>query len=429
MIKRFGIRILVGVAAFWFSVGVGKTSSATAGQFVILSDLHFIGEIEDGPGFSQYGQDSNRRLLQAVLEDVHKRCANPMFILCLGDFYAHNKLISGAKQVRGELIPTETILPRLIQEFFTNTTVFPVLGNNDASLDYAVPGEELLTDFAHAWAPLMANPEVASNFCASFASHGRFSVRLPGMPLHRLVGFNSTYMSAKNRVSPIEGTQQLLWLDSELSKAESNKETVWLAFHIPPGLDPHNTLASGTDVPLWQRELQLQLLKVWSKHSGSIAACFCGHTHMDDFRVLYSATNPMGFIHIAPSVSPCYGNNPAYQVFTTDAEGNIEDFETWYLTNLSELATTCSTNKDEWTMEYSFREAYQFQSRKYDTHALHELLKTLAKTDVEFARSNFIRFYRVSRMDNADVQPGNFETRFLPLMTLQLSAGKATQSR
>jgi sphingomyelin phosphodiesterase acid-like 3 len=87
-----------------------------------------------------------------------------------------------------------------------------------------------------------------------------------------------------------------------------------------------------------------------------IEAAFCGHTHMDEFRILHdSGKRPLVYMHVTPSVSPVFGNNPAYQIFSLDPAGQaLAD----YFTRMLNLAASLDAGTAGWETEYRFSKAY-----------------------------------------------------------------------
>lgn len=56
-------------------------------------------------------------------------------------------------------------------------------------------------------------------------------------------------------------------------------------------------------------------LRITAAHRRTIAGSFAGHTHQDEFRI---ATGD--FIHITPSVTPIFRNNPAFEIALTGTD-------------------------------------------------------------------------------------------------------------
>jgi hypothetical protein len=136
---------------------------------------------------------------------------------------------------------------------------------------------------------------------------------------------------------------------------------VWLLFHIPPGMNVYNTVEDGTCPTLtpqtfWKDEYTSKYLSITARHRKTIIGSFAGHTHQDEFRL---ATGD--FIHVTPSVTPIFGNNPAFEIVDVRRNGDVAGYTAWHLPNVTL----------PWVREYEFTEAYG--KRRYDVAALTEL--------------------------------------------------------
>jgi hypothetical protein len=152
---------------------------------------------------------------------------------------------------------------------------------------------------------------------------------------------------------------ELDWLDSRLAATEVNGKKVWLLMHAPPGADigttakPANVDSSGhiaTASMMWWPAYQARFLKILSNYPGLISLTLAGHTHMDEYRVLPSAEA----LEITPSISPWFGNNPAFKVFTISRD-------TLKPNDYSSLNYDLTTNPVQFNNYYTFSTAYSSQ--------------------------------------------------------------------
>merc|ERR1719410_1289023 len=105
---------------------------------------------------------------------------------------------------------------------------------------------------------------------------------------------------------PRDPANRLTWLVEELHKAETSGGKVYIISHIPPGLS--DCLVS------WSH----QYTRIVTRFSNIILGQFYGHTHFDEFSVLYNSQGePISVGFIAPSVTPHDGLNPAYRIYLT----------------------------------------------------------------------------------------------------------------
>jgi hypothetical protein len=355
-------------------------------KFVVISDLHFTGETNENESFTKrvrnaekFGDDSNGTLIASVLKSILSNCPDPLFVLVQGDILAHD-----IRRVQSANF--ETADKYVVQQFRDHqlTNAFVALGNNDAphGQDYAAPDEPLLMGLIDDWTPLL-RPENQSDFKTLINNQGCYSTDLPGLTNHTLIVFNSTLFTKRFLAQPAANKglagQQWDWLTNAIQRAtnKSIHQKIWLSFHVPPGIDPFSTIIVGKPImSLWDDTIQNQFLGLLARMP-QITASFAGHTHRDEFRIVKHGHDPVAFIHISPSVSPIYHNNPAYQIFTVAANGDLLDCETFRLKDVPQI----NRGNDNWTREYSFRETYE--AEKYD---LENLIKLQTKlTDEKWA--------------------------------------------
>jgi hypothetical protein len=359
-----------------------------------------------------YQSDPSWFLIKSALENA--RTNSPCAVLCLGDFVAHNfqarcRQDHHLKTTPTEtLFQTETLLAHVFQSTFTNRSAMfvPVLGNNDTTNDYSRPGQEFLQSFVAAWHGAVPPPqsvdETPKDFDDSFTNAGHYMVTLPA-PLTNVVAivFNSTIFSTSSANDDLaEAPDQITWLNQSLQQAARRQKHVWLLCHIPPG-----TNIFGFHDPFWAADYTSRFVHLVNQANAAnptdplITACFCGHTHMDEFKVICDAhSQPTAFIHIIPAISPDHRNNPAYQVLSVDRSGHILDYDTMYLANFNRLEfQDWSSAHPVWAREYRFsveiRQRNRLTSTNYDAACLYEWqLQIQHGTDLPHY---FKRFYTV----------------------------------
>jgi hypothetical protein len=360
---------------------------ATGLQFLVFSDLHFdpfrncpdaatiarlaqsdpaqwptiVGSYQ--PRLTiQFHNDSPLSLIVDALADARRTCPRPAFILCGGDFLAHDwpakyKALTGRNsdgdpQYRRFTARTIEYLAWQVRQEFPQTPFLPVLGNNDSYCgDYKIaPGGNFSAMFAGTFCPLVcAGPSEQCCFQETVRRGGYYSVPLPGR--RRLISLNSVFFSSNYQRCtpdvrmPEAAFAELEFLDRELVRARECGEKAWLLMHIPPGIDGYATAhkTDGSVVTMWQDTLPAdftrRFLSLVGQHRGTLEIGFAGHTHMNDYRLLgaiggepapQSGENEALILKISPAISPLFGNNPSYQVFSTDPQGMFQ-FETRYL--------------------------------------------------------------------------------------------------
>ena len=384
--KRAGL-VLVSLLAI--------ASSAFAEKFLSVSDIHFnpfadpalVAKLEAADvsewdailasstetSLGAYGSDLNDRLLRSAIGEMKKQIPSPAFVLISGDFLAHsfNKSYQQYATDKSQTAytafvkKTNAYLASVFLEAYPGVRIYPTLGNNDSNCgDYAVaPNGVFLKDFRDVWSPLV----VSRSFDRRFPTGGYYRADVPGLQNVRVIALNTNFFSTSytnpcGTPGPDPGIRELQWLDAELLLARAQGKRVWLLFHIPPGVNVYNTVESTATCPnltpqmFWKDEYAEKYLRITAAHRSTIAGSFAGHTHQDEFRI---ATGD--FIHITPSVTPIFGNNPAFEIVDVERNGDLTGYTAWHLPNITL----------PWAREYAFDDAYA--KTTYDTAVLTEL--------------------------------------------------------
>ena len=371
-----------------------------AGQKVInFSDIHFnpfyqqslVSTLQDtaAPGWkaifesaqngemSTIGEETNYALLNSSLGSMAQAKPDPDFVLLTGDLLAHHfsELYQEATGdqtevgLRSFIKKTVTFMVGLISDTFQGSTVYYILGNNDSyNGDYQIaPEGQFLKDTSQILAQDFLPEEVRQEFIGTFQVGGYYSLALPGEGT-RVIGLNSNFFSA-NYVNPGEtqvnydpGLHELAWLKNELAKAKAAGEKVMLLCHIPPGVNVYGTVHDSQNSSgvvnqvsdFWQSQYLTAFLDILGTYYNTIKAIYSGHTHMDDFRLYFlpdQYLQPVAFVHIAPALSPQFGNNPGFKLLELESTTlAITDSHTHYL----DLAGGSQT----WSLEYSFNQTF-----------------------------------------------------------------------
>lgn len=402
--------------------------------FLSITDLHFnscydsalieklagaepddwSGIFETASGFelSAPGTDTNYPLLKFLFSDMAS-FADVDFVLFSGDFLGHRlqeQYQAGTKDTSGTgfklfIAKTVSFLAGKFQEAFPGKIIFPCMGNDDTLCgDYEItPLGEFLSLFAESWQPIMdllSGPDQRS-FAQTFPIGGYYTAMLPGMPNHRLIVLNNIFMSQKYRdgcgKKPGDpALAQLSWLEWIFYISRAQNEKVWLVFHEPMGINIYPALHGKSPKCADNVETFMKtkygdaLRKLLTRSSRMIEAAFCGHTHMDEFRILHDGNDiPLMYMHVTPSVSPVFGNNPAYQVFTLDPQGQVPAD---YITRMVNLSETLDPGQAVWKEAYRFSDAYRQTALNPET--LTRVRNEIA--DNETIRNRYIEHYAVN---------------------------------
>ena len=413
--------------------------SASAAEVLILSDLHFdptankalvdrlaVAQPEDWPAIlasddhrlSSYGADSNWELLASAL-DAASAEPKPAFVLITGDFLVHQfrmRFDSAATDhsdaaFRVFVRKTMRFLALQLTQAVPNTPMLAALGNNDDNCDdYTLrPGGSFLIDTVATVGNLIGI-EAGPDFQRSWLGLGNYVVPNPALQDHLVVALNTNFFSPhyKNLCgtaadgNPARAT--LAWLRQVLRDAEATHRKVWIAYHIPPGIDAPATTRKNscpmTPAPMFAEAYAQEFHALMKRYRATVTASFAGHTHMDGFRLLSDGGKAFGFVLMNPAVSPIFGQNPAFRRITLTEDGVIADESVHYLAN---LAAAASGAQPEWRMET--RDDAAWGMPRYDLASLGALYRRISSDPA--ARDRWLDSYVVQGPARSAVTPAN----------------------
>jgi len=255
------------------------------------------------------------------------------------------------------------------------------------------------------WGPLVNVNKNNFSFKDDFSRGGYCAVNFPKGENFKMIILNTVYFSTKYKnlcgdtlLDP--GADELNWLKETLEKCKMNNQKVWMSYHIPPGVDIYATITdSGTCeekiFPSWDQQYNSEFIKIVYEYSSIINSNFAGHFHRDDFRI-FKNNIPISYIHITPSISPIYGNNPAYQTFTYDRTNySLENYKTYYLKNIQ------TTDSAFWAFEYDFQADYN--QSQISPVSMNNIMKSITRDSLY--RSRYIQYYSA---DNPKAFPTDY---------------------
>ncbi|MEM9222472.1 MAG: metallophosphoesterase [Pseudomonadota bacterium] len=360
---------------------------------------------------SNYGADATVPLFQSAVQDAASRVPAPDFILYPGDFLTHGlpdkvKAASGrtdAKTLHQVAVDTTKFLALELRHAFVGVPILPALGNTDSACgDYQVePGGSYLSDTWPMVQELVGTDRLAEDAEKTWRAGGYYRAAHPTVKNAQVVVLNNILWSERfeNQCGggnvDTAGDAMLDWLGGVLGGAERRGEVTWLIYHIPPGINAYNTAHAAPGecrddtAVYWRERYRKAFAALMERHGARVLAAFSGHIHRDSFRLFTSSGGVEAATTIAPSISPIFGNNPAYQVFRYDPKtGALSDKTTYFAENLSAAAA------DEAPL--AWRELYQFSQSyggKYGKAELAGLAKTLETPDQSAGRTLYSRFY------------------------------------
>ncbi|MBS1527107.1 MAG: metallophosphoesterase [Bacteroidetes bacterium] len=288
------------------------------------------------------GYDSNYPLLVSAIDAMAKQVSRPRFIIIAGDFlwhqyYGHtNDTVAFALPGQQRALKDSTIkfIAYLFKSKFPGTAFIPALGNNDTGGDdYSKQGQDFLHHFALAWNLAKLNVDTAK-----YDRTGYFVAETSKASDPKIVVLNSSLISNKKRDAYQKDARQMFdWLDNVLSQPDN--KNVWVISHIPPGADLY---------PDYNAKL---LNKITT--SPNVKYYIAGHTHFNDFRVIYDEKAAKVYpliIRIVPSIGSNHDNSPSFEVAEIGKDYTLTK-ETNYVLN-SETAMTDPASA-QWLAGYS----------------------------------------------------------------------------
>jgi 3',5'-cyclic AMP phosphodiesterase CpdA len=409
---------------------------ADPGTFVHVSDIHFNPfdpplraralaglPIEDWPTFftadpdqtlAGWGEDTNHALLATSLDELAKASADADFVLVTGDLIAHRfednvedvlGFPQGSAANAAFAVRTTLFVAERLRAAAPGKPVFVSLGNNDSSCgDYRIdPGGSYLAATREAVRNLAGPGRVAADFDETYLAGGYYAAQHPTLPDTTIIVLDDVLWSIWYRdgcgTTGLDGANAMMsWLEKQLAQAKAAGRKVWLAHHIPVGFDAYATVHSRKAtcrtriVPMLAEPFASQFVALLAQYGGTVTASFSGHIHHDDYRLLRDATGAVaGVEKIAPAISPVFGQNPGFHIFSYDrATGALTDFSTRYLAN---LGTALDPAAAEWKETYVFSKAYGVQG--YSPASVETAWKTFAVEGV--ADDTFRRLYNVEK--------------------------------
>jgi len=446
------MRLLLALALALALLLVPSLLRAETGTFAHVSDIHF--DPFDPPGLprtlaaadasqwpalfaalpaqnlSRYGSDSNHALLTSALGAIRQTAADADFALLSGDLLAHRfeeragELLgvpSRSETVEAFAIRVTVFVAEALAQALPGKPIFVSLGNNDSACgDYRIePGGDYLAATRETVRRLAGAARVEPDFDHTYAAGGYYAARHPTAANALILVLNDVlwsteYLDACGGSGTSAGDAMLAWLEARLESQRAAGGRVWLVRHIPLGVDAYATAnASAASCPAQIRPFlkdpyATALLDLLTRYADVVQASFSGHIHFDDYRLVLDAEGKaLGVEKIAPAISPIFGQNPAFHLFSYDrATGELKDFSTTWLAN---LATAKGPADADWRLEYSFTQAYG--EPDYSPASVRSVLASIEAGGR--ARATYEDLYDVSR--------GNFDPVSFPAHSCALA--------
>jgi len=356
-------------------------------QTLVAADVSEWADIFKTSGItapSAWGSQTNYPLLEITLSSIKQNLGESPMIIFTGDMLAVGFpqtffSLYGSQDVAAMKTFAEKTVSFFMEQVRLAVGDIPVMfavGNADSYSGYG-PDSGFLSNTAELFYTHFLNGTVDHQaFLTTFASNGYYSAEPSGTDV-MVIGLNTILFSPLvpgDHDSAVD--TELSWLDSRLASARTDGKKVWILMHIPPGADLGSTASLVDDdghIPsaamMWKPDDQTRFLAILSAYSDVITMTLAGHTHMDEYRILSSSE----VLEVTPSISPLFGNNPAFKIFTVSSDtGKPMDYQSI----IYDLATT----PEQFNSYYTFSEAYSVEGPL--DHSLVHLFPVLA-VDIE----------------------------------------------
>ncbi|HEV7590807.1 MAG TPA: metallophosphoesterase [Longimicrobium sp.] len=367
---RGGLTLALSAAVLFFGAGElgAQTRARPARESTVLlvSDLHFdpftagpevVKTLRGTPttGWarvlaaapatppSAYGSDSNYPLLLSAGAAMRQAVPRPAFVVVTGDFLGHDfeqkydSVFAGTPDSAGAASfadSTMAFMARWMGSLFPRgVPIYPALGNNDSGCNDYGMDTQFHRSAARSWAPLARRGGPAPGFVAAFGSGGYYTARLAAANA-TLVMLNDIYWSRSYDAAcgPDRGARELRWLGGVLRAARAAHRRVWLASHIPPGVDIYSSLKHPSDPTLmFTAGYVAPFDSLVRAYADVIRLHLTGHTHMNEFRVYDTGSGGVADVGV-PAVSPIFGNNPGFVSMRLDPTGKALDYTAYAFT-------------------------------------------------------------------------------------------------
>lgn len=310
--------------------------------------------------FGNYDCDPPEVLLNNSLIHISKssEALNFEFSLFTGDIVDHDVIHCDANVTQF----AEVRSYKIMKHFLKDIPIFPTLGNHDTfpygqlapealnnvTFDKSVYhwNDELMAEVwtSNGWLNESDKTEISQHYAAFSTVTSR------GL---KVISLNSNCYYQKNLYAYIDVENQpdlfgqWQYLIDELVESEKNGQRVWILAHIPAG--DYDTL------PI-QSNIFAKIVERFSPYT--IANIFYGHTHKDQFKILYSNDlEPVNMAWVSQAITPLGPANPSWKYYEVeDKSFNIINAYNYY-TPLNETWVGGSA-EPAWMYEYSPRDAY-----------------------------------------------------------------------
>jgi hypothetical protein len=150
---------------------------------------------------------------------------------------------------------------------------------------------------------------------------------------------------AKGKNIDNDANAQLNWLHAQLQAAKAHHEKVFIAMHIPEGVDIYATLRTRLVrlFTLWKPQYVKRFDAEIKLFSPEISGIFMAHLHSNWLSILTFENNEIPQM-VTTSVSPIFGNDPGFRLFSYSPALQLQSITNYfYLLKRKEWESTENT--------------------------------------------------------------------------------------
>lgn len=322
--------------------------------------------------FGNYYCDPPEVLLNHSLNHISNTAADNKyeFSIFTGDIVDHDVIHCDANTTKFAEIRSYKIM----KHFLKDIPIFPTLGNHDTfpygqlapqklgntDMNSSVYhwNDELMSELwtSNGWLNDSKKEEIQLHYSAFSTTTSR------GL---KVISLNSNCYYQKNLYAYVnmEAEPDLFgqweFLIDELVESEKQGQRVWILAHIPGG---------DVDALPIQSEIFAKIVERFSPYT--IANIFYGHTHKDQFKVLYSNDlTPTNMAWVSQAITPLGPANPSWRYYEVEDESfNIMNAYNYY----APLNATWveGSSEPKWLYEYNPRTTYDTEGEWPDSSPL-----------------------------------------------------------
>lgn len=297
--------------------------------------------------------------LKSIVEFQKENNITFDFAIFTGDMVDHEELEWWSYEMT---IESQERVMRDVKKYLPDIPVFSVLGNHDTfpygQIASHASGhenmytwnDELFADLwvGYDWLPFDNYQQIKKHY-TGYSVVTKSGVKI--IAINSNTYYQKNYYAYYNMTENYDTFGTLKFIVDELIESESKNEKVWIIAHIP--------FVYEDALPI-QAEAYKQIIERFSPTT--ITGVFFGHTHIDQFNVLYGSNgtktieNAIMNSWIDLSVTPLDQFNPGWRYYEVDTKSkNVVNSYNYYM----KLNETFYNHEDpEWLFEYSARDAY-----------------------------------------------------------------------